>query len=655
MTPKKQVSPVIRISQGERDASARATHLEAATRKFLVTTNERKQMSTKTNFKRIALVAVAALGLGVLSSVPSQAQTSGLTLTVTDGTSSFTKSDSTTAATMNVTGLIEAADSVTITAVFKSKPSGGNSALWYMLLDSGTSTMTSARVIDTQVAAPASGAGTVAPAATRSNLAVQETTTIDSILRISANGSKNINETFAFQIDSNTARTAGTYTYTIQLKAYDKNSNKLAGNPDLVITKDINIVVAAASNLSTTPSAVTSFVDILSSAQAAGTADATDAVVAVEATAGTAAGYIFVGNRNAENGSSTAQDSITVTVTGAGQVCGTTGFANPTVGLCGQNIKVSAIGDYQFAVQGNGTAGVGTITVSSSVAGWSVTKSATFFSKSAKTITATIGHPLLKVGTNAGAVRANAVDANGVNWTGTAYIVASSAADALVAGSTTPVSCGTYSTTDGRFNCPVTALTTGTAKFKIIDASTVALATATSNEVTVTVTNTQPASVKLSFDKASYAPNERARIYVTPLDSAGKEIQSITSDLLFTGGISVNGAISFTGSTTTAESLTATSITTSPSTSSITGAKAGSMVYTVYMPSAGGTVTLSAVGGNGLPVAARVAVTASATVTDSGAAALAAVNALATTVASLRTLITTLTNLVLKIQKKVKA
>ena len=50
-----------------------------------------------------------------------------------------------------------------------------------------------------------------------------------------------------------------------------------------------------------------------------------------------------------------------------------------------------------------------------------------------------------------------------------------------------------------------------------------------------------------------------------------------------------------------------------------------------------------------------VAVSATATVTDSGAAALAAVTALATTVASLKTLITTLTNLVLKIQKKVKA
>jgi hypothetical protein len=79
------------------------------------------------------------------------------------------------------------------------------------------------------------------------------------------------------------------------------------------------------------------------------------------------------------------------------------------------------------------------------------------------------------------------------------------------------------------------------------------------------------------------------------------------------------------------------------------------MTYYVFMPSAGGTVTLTATGGTSLPVAGQVAITASATVTNDAAAALAAVNALATTVASLRTLITTLTNLVLKIQKKVRA
>jgi len=74
-----------------------------------------------------------------------------------------------------------------------------------------------------------------------------------------------------------------------------------------------------------------------------------------------------------------------------------------------------------------------------------------------------------------------------------------------------------------------------------------------------------------------------------------------------------------------------------------------------YMPVSGGTVTLTGKGGTSLPLSGQVDVKTTATVTDNGAAALAAVQALATTVASLKTLITTLTNLVLKIQKKVKA
>jgi hypothetical protein len=210
-----------------------------------------------------------------------------------------------------------------------------------------------------------------------------------------------------------------------------------------------------------------------------------------------------------------------------------------------------------------------------------------------------------------------------------------------------------------RHNCPVTTLTTGTAKFKIIDAATVALATATSNEITVTVQAATAASVKVEFDKATYAPNERAMIYVTPLDAAGKAMESKAYTQLFTAaGISVNGALSYTGTVTTADSLTAVaSLTTAEQTSSTSRTRAGSFGFTVYMPSSGGTVTLTATGGASLPLAAQTAnaVTATATVTDSGSAALAAVTALATTVASLKTLITTLTNLVLKIQKKVKA
>jgi trimeric autotransporter adhesin len=70
----------VRIHGGEFDTSARAMYrnevvypLQADLRIVRRSTNERKQMSTKTTFKRIALVTVAALGFGVMSVAPSSA------------------------------------------------------------------------------------------------------------------------------------------------------------------------------------------------------------------------------------------------------------------------------------------------------------------------------------------------------------------------------------------------------------------------------------------------------------------------------------------------------------------------------------------------------------------------------------------------------
>jgi hypothetical protein len=67
----------VRIHGGECGAVARALHhkaeslsLPAVKEKAFFTTNERKQMSTKTTLKRIALVAVSALGFSVLALVP---------------------------------------------------------------------------------------------------------------------------------------------------------------------------------------------------------------------------------------------------------------------------------------------------------------------------------------------------------------------------------------------------------------------------------------------------------------------------------------------------------------------------------------------------------------------------------------------------------
>jgi hypothetical protein len=635
MTPEKQVSPAIRILRGERDASARATHLEAATRKFLVTTNERKQMSTTTNFKRIALVAVAALGMGLLSSAPSQAAFSGaagsqLTITVANGTGSLSKSDTTTAGTVTVTGLALANnDSYSVVTTKKSWPaeSTGTNTPDLLLTFIDTATSTEAVIVS------------------KTSNSVALNTTKDSATAVAAATKTGAgantyvaSKWYAFQESATGTRVAGTYVYTIIVTPM--GGGTAAGTPQ---TADITITIAepASDSLVASQAYSTLFIGDANN-------DAADEALSVVATASnTAVGYLNLTLKNASNVAN-ARESVTITTT-----LGLVGNAD----IKGRSVVLKNTSSPQsYEIYADGSVGVATITVSTPSVTFP-TKSITFFAKAAKTITASVATPLLAVGDNAAAVTGVAVDANGNAWTGAARLIASSAADALVAGSVTGSAC-TYSPTLARHECTVSAIATGTAKFKIIDAATVALATATSNEVTVTVTAATAASVKIEFDKATYAPNERARIYVTPLDSTGKAMQSSTITSLFTaGGISVNGAVSYTGSTTTADSLTATatSLTTAAQTSATSGARAGSMQFTVYMPSAGGVVTLSATGGTGLPLAGRVAVTASATVTDSGAAALAAVNALATTVASLRTLITTLTNLVLKIQKKVKA
>ena len=63
----------------------RSKDLRAEIGKFPNSTNERKNMSTKTNFKRVALVAVTALGLGVLTSVAPANATAGFTVTANGG------------------------------------------------------------------------------------------------------------------------------------------------------------------------------------------------------------------------------------------------------------------------------------------------------------------------------------------------------------------------------------------------------------------------------------------------------------------------------------------------------------------------------------------------------------------------------------------
>jgi trimeric autotransporter adhesin len=643
-------------------------------------------MSTKTTFKRIALVAVAALGLGVMSVAPSQAVITGLTVTVANGTATQTVSDSTTAATINVSALVDGnLDTVTVGFIQKSIPSTAIAASRPTLGLVETNTASGSLVYSGGINGTAEGQNTGANVwgGLGDSVTIGAGTSNGYALSRAAGSVGYTGAKFILQLDSVTAPTAGTYTYTIITKTYSYNPSGSGSYTITTNTADVSIVVAAAAAASTTASTATSFarLNLTSNVDAAGT----DAVISALATASsTPVGYLEVGVRNALNAVAVAEDSVTVTITGAGIL--------KSGSVTGSSFKVAATGDVEFEVLPDGRAGVASIVVATNGTTYPA-KTVTFYAATASTAVASVGKAVIEAtGSATGdTVRVAIKDANGAVWAGAAYIYASSAADALIAGSETPVLCTFDTGTDQRHECDVTGKTVGTAKFKVIDASTVAAAKWTSNEVSVRVATAVPASVKLVFDKASYQPGEKAVLSVVPLDAAGAQMVGKTyANLLATGGITSNIAFS-TGS----DTLTATDIVVSATSSSTSGTTAGQRNYTVYMPFASGDVVVTATGGTALPAAGRVAVTATASVVNSSVdaatdaaneatdaanaatdAALAAADAadaataaaqdasdavaalsasVSKLISSLRAQITSLTNLVIKIQKKVRA
>jgi len=266
---------------------------------------------------------------------------------------------------------------------------------------------------------------------------------------------------------------------------------------------------------------------------------------------------------------------------------------------------------------------------------------------------------ILPVGATANAVKVVAKDSssNALKQLQTAdgSIYAFSSDSTIVTVPSTAIS--NYGTSESG-TVTVTGVKAGTATITFGNASTLAASTIKSAPVTVRVGSTSIASVKVAFDKTTYAPGEAATITLSLLDSSNLPVVPGTYELWSTTGASglVGTPAFFVGGPAASETAVTTSATT------------GLKTYTVQMPVYAGKVTVSGVlaktadatnppVGTLLTAAAiqGTTISASVTVNDSGASALAAVTALATTVASLKTLIVTLTNLVLKIQKKVKA
>ena len=276
-------------------------------------------MSTKTTFKRIALVAAASLGFSIIAAIPSQAQVlTSVTLAGTAGSADTATSDSSGAATASVTFLSSGptdfhGDSVAVTASLKQGPTGSTSIQpTLMLVDTGSA---------------ATGYSTVDTDTTRSAVSTVAARYMNPLESVNV-GNVSFNQVFITKYDTsvvgqaranfkiyldtnsgggNITLTAGTYVVSLQATPYND------GVVDYTNTKtlDVNIVVSAVASASTTASAATSTAYI-GATRAAALAATTDSVVTALSTASTTLrASIYVNLKNAASGQ--ASESITIT------------------------------------------------------------------------------------------------------------------------------------------------------------------------------------------------------------------------------------------------------------------------------------------------------------------------------------------------------
>jgi hypothetical protein len=573
------------------------------------------------SFKKMSIALAAALSVATLSAIPTNAAVNADKLSIDTVSSTINTGESATAV-ITVTFVAQSVnDTVTVTSSVTSLPAG-------------TAKFATLSVQETSSAVVALGAGNYsADVSSTSNTAVEVTAKLKATL--------------------DTPSVAGTYVFrfTPSLKA---------GVLGAIVASPVTWTVTV--NAADVKASAATSTSILNAGETnTATADAT--VYASKALSADAAAVIAVTQKNAA-GSSVAE-SLTAIVTGPGLI----GVgSNPTT-ITAQGRVLTVAAGQNIGVFADGTAGVGTVTIATASGVVLATESVTFYGDIAR-IVATPIKSVIATGSNSDVISAVAYDAAGVT-VGAGTLYATSADLTTVNNSATSATI-----VNGVAKFPATGVKTGTANVVISNGSTLV-----SNPVAVRVEGTA-STVKLSFDKAKYLPGEAATITVQVVDANGLPLSPKTYSNLFAAGGIVPSYAFGSGSA----DITPVSVTTDTETVK---------TYKVFMPLVQNTVKISATGGSSLPVAGQVVVYAEAVVEDSAQkaaldaadsaakaaseatdAALAAADAAdaATTkaqeavdavavlsaqvsklIASLKAQITTLTNLVIKIQKKVKA
>jgi hypothetical protein len=515
-------------------------------------------MSTKTTFKRVALVAVAALGLGVLSVAPSSATVNADSLVVSSATATQTTAETATAtsATAKLTFLGAALDSMSVTASLVSGPSTSTALPYLQLAETASATIDTKTAVQWTNSAVGFGTGpNTASVVTNASGAVAQTSATWKVF-LSTNG---------------TAAPSVAGTYVVRLTPANTSSGSLnATAQTLTIT-----VTASTANTATGGTAILNKGET-NTAVSDATVTASKAVLATPDAAAT----IKVTLTNAAAGA--AVESYTASITGPGTIAGIA-LANIASSNVGTGRSLTVKHDDVVQIFPDGNSGVATVTISTASGVVIGTKSITFHGDAttitAKTAALTTG-TVAKVGSNTGLISFSVADAAGTAiTTGTYYLV--SAAAATISNAYTQ--CTAWTSTDG-FVCDVTGVAKGTTTVYVTNRASATATTPTtevkSATVSVRVGTTTPAAVKVSLDKSSYAPGEKATLTVALTDADGNAVPSGTYTSIFaTGGIASSYALNSSSDTTTATGLL----------SSVDGVK----TYTLYMPNTEGDVKFS--------------------------------------------------------------
>jgi hypothetical protein len=627
-------------------------------------------MSTKTTFKRIALVAVAALGLSLVSVAPSSAAVSADTYTLSESTTTVTLGTAA-STTLTTAGYFAAtSDTVTVTAALKTFPSTATAAQVSAAISS-----IAFSAVDTQTAVVGGSAGGSSQVASGTTVSVG----------VDGAAPKLVSTRSKLTV---TPTAIGTYTYSLTPSG---GSNTTAVTWTVVVTARPALTVAG----STVHANYAYYADGTQPHRGNWTAwsATTDAL--------TLSAFAAPGNDPHAsikvvqgNGSTTspllAADALALTATvtsGPGLVAitgeGGTYDANAPKGAFAISTaaQVASLGLTQYVyIYSTGVPGLVTVEIKAGTTVLS-TEKINFYGVAAK-ITPTVVNSVLAIGANAGAVTAVVADASGNPVPGVRVYAVS---DTTATIDSAYVASVAVSDATGKVTFDLTGKAAGTAGITLtLNSASTGTSTVSAVAGTMRVSDGVVTKVDYAFDKESYAPGETAKITATVSNAAGV-MPAGTYTVLATGGVTANYAV-----------------TGLPTTTVLAVASTGKATYTVTIPvgitgdlqliGTASATTIAATFGKAAVVnaaldAATAATDAATEAYDAATAATDAANeaaaaadaataaaqdaadavaALSTQVteqiaelkaqnAALRKQITALTNLIIKIQKKVKA